>query len=82
MHLFYIKPHKISVILSLTSVAQSCQIFCNSMDCNMPGFPVHYQLPELAQTHIHLVSDPIQLSHPLSSLPPPAFHLSKHQGLF
>ena len=82
MYLFYIKPHKISVILSLTSVTQLYQIFCNSMDCSTPGFSVHHQLPELAQSHTHLVSDPIQPSHPLSSLSPPAFNLSQHQGLF
>ena len=51
------------------------------MDCSTPGFPVHHQLPELAQTHVHRVSDAIQPSHPLSS-PPPAFSLSQHQGLF
>ena len=48
----------------------------------MPGFPVHYQLPELAQTHVHQVSDAIQSSHPLSSPSPPAFNLSQHQVLF
>ena len=46
------------------------------------GFPVHHQLPELAQTHVHRVGDAIQSSHPLSSLSPPAFNLSQHQGLF
>ena len=50
--------------------------------CSMPGFPVHQQLPELAQTHIHQVSDAIQPSHLLSSPSPPAFNLSQHQGLF
>ena len=48
----------------------------------MPGFPVHHQLLELAQTHVHLVSDAIQPSHPLSSPSPPAFNLPQHQGLF
>jgi len=48
----------------------------------MPGFPVHHQLLELAQTHIHQVSDVIQPSHPLLSPTPPAFNLSQHQGLF
>ena len=52
------------------------------MDCSMPGFPVHHQLLELAQTHVHQVSDAIQPSHPLSSPSPPAFSLSQHQGLF
>ena len=52
------------------------------MGCSMPGLPVHNQLPELAQTHVHQVSDAIQPSHPLSSPSPPAFNLSQHQGLF
>ena len=52
------------------------------MDCSTPGLPVHHQLPELAQTHVHGVSDAIQPSHPLSSPSPPAFNLSQHQGLF
>ena len=52
------------------------------MDCSMPGFPVHHQLPELTQTYVHRISDAIQPSHPLSSPSPPAFNLSQHQGLF
>ena len=52
------------------------------MDCSMPGFPVHHQLPELAQAHVHRVRDAIQPSHPLSSPSPPMFNLSQHQGLF
>ena len=52
------------------------------MDCSMPGFPVHDQLPELAQTHVHWVSDAIQPSYPLSSPSPLAFNLSQHQRLF
>ena len=52
------------------------------MDCCTPGFPVHHQLLELAQTHVHWVSDTIQPSHSLSSPSPPAFSLSQHQGLF
>ena len=52
------------------------------MDYNMPGFPVHHQLLELAQSHAHWVSDTIQPSHPLSSPSPPAFSLSQHQSLF
>ena len=55
--------------------------FCDPMECSAPGFPVHHQLPELAQTHVHHVSDAIQPSHPLSSPSPPAFNLSQHQGL-
>ena len=61
-------------------VAQSCLPLCNPMDCNIPGFPVHHQLLEFAQTHIHWVSDAIQPSCPLSSpSPPPAFSLAQHQ---
>ena len=52
------------------------------MDCSKPGFPVHHQLLELAQTHVHWVSDAIQPPHPLLSLSPLAFNLSQHQGLF
>jgi len=52
------------------------------MDCSTPGFPVHHQLLELAQTHVHRVGDAIQPSHPLSSPSPPAFNLAQHQGLF
>ena len=54
----------------------------NSVDCNMPGLPVHHQLLELAQTQVHRISDTIQPSHPLASPPLPAFSLSQHQGLF
>ena len=55
---------------------------CNPMNCSMPGLPVHHQFLELAQTHVHWVSDAIQPSHPLLSPSPPAFNLSHHQGLF
>ena len=51
------------------------------MDCSTPGFPVHHQLLELTQTHVHRVGDAIQPSHPLSPSSPPAFNLSQHQGL-
>ena len=64
------------------SVAQSCPILCDPMDCSTPGFPVLHHLLEFAQIHVHWVSDAIQPSHPLSSPSPPAFHLSQHQGLF
>ena len=65
-----------------SSVAQPCSTLCDPMDCNTPGLPVHHQLPEFTQTHVHWVSDAIQPSHPLSSLSPPTFNLSQHQGLF
>ena len=64
------------------SVAQPCLTLCDPMDCSTPGFPVHLQLLELAQTHVHQVSDAIQPSHPLSSPSPPVLNLSQHQGLF
>ena len=54
----------------ISSVIQSCPTLCNPMDCSTPGFPVHHQLPELAQTHVHQVGDAIQPSCPLSSLSP------------
>ena len=59
----------------------SCLTLCNPMDCSMTGFPVHHQLPEFTQTHVHWVGDAIQPFHPLSS-PSSAFNLSQHQGLF
>ena len=55
---------------------------CDLMDFSTPGLPVHHQLPEFTQTHVHWVSDAIQSSHPVSSPSPPAFNLSQHQGLF
>ena len=61
--------------VQFSSVAQLCPTLCNPMDCSMPGFPVHHQLPELAQTHVHWVSDAIQPSHPLLSPSPPPFKL-------
>ena len=63
-------------------VAQLCPTLCDPMDCSTPSLPVHHQLPELAQTHVHRVSDAIQSSQPLSSPSPPALNLSQHQGLF
>ena len=74
-----------NVILSsvlFTSVAQLCPTLCDPIDYSMPGFPVHHQLPELTQTHVHWVSDAIQPSHPLSSPSPSTFNLSQFQGLF
>ena len=63
-------------------VAQSCPTLCYPMNHSTPGLPVHHQLLELAQTHVHCVGDAIQPSHPLSSPSPPAFNLSQHQGHF
>ena len=64
-----------------SSVAQSCPTLCDAMNCSTPGLPVHHQLPEFTQTHIHRVSDAIQPSHPLSSPSPPAPNPSQHQSL-
>ena len=65
-----------------SSVAQSCPTLCDPMGCSTPGFPVHHQLLELAQTCVHWVSDAIQPSHPLLSPSPLTFNLSQHQGPF
>ena len=67
--------------VQFSSVAHSCPTLCDLMDCSTPGLPVHHQLPELAQTHVHRVGDAIQPSHPLSSPSPPAINLSQHQSL-
>ena len=62
--------------VQFSSFAQSCSTLCDPVDRSTPGFPVHHQLLELAQTHVHRVGDAIQPSYP------PAFNLSQHQGLF
>ena len=67
------------VMTSVSPVAQSCPTLCDPMDCSMPAFPVHNQLPELTQTNVHWVGDVFQSSHPLSSPSPPAFNLSQHR---
>ena len=66
----------------IRSVAQSCPTLCDPMNRSMPGLPVHHQLPEFTQTHVHRGSDAIQPSHPLSSPSPPAPNPSQHQSLF
>ena len=71
-----------SPTVQFSLVAQSCLTLCNPMGCSMPGLPVHHQLPELTQSHVHWVGDAIQPSHPLSSPSPPAFSLSQQQGRF
>ena len=68
--------------VQFSSVTQSCVTRCNPMNRSMPGLPVHHQLPEFTQTHIHRVSDAIQPSHSLSFPSPPAPNLSQHQSLF
>ena len=66
----------------IRSVTQSCPTLCDPMNRSMPGLPIHHQLPEFTQTHVHRVSDAIQPSHPLSSPSPPAPNPSQHQSLF
>ena len=68
--------------VQFSSVTQSCPTLCNPMNCSTPGLPVHRQLPEFTQTHVHQVGDAIQPSHPLSSPSPPAPNPSQHQSLF
>ena len=68
--------------VQFSSVAQSCPTLCDPMNSSMPGLPVHHQLPEFTQTHVHRVGDAIQPSHPLSSPSPPAPNPSQHQSLF
>ena len=68
--------------VQFSSVAQSCLTLCDPMNRSTPGLPVHHQLPEFTQTHVHQVSDAIQTSHPLSSPSPLAPNPSQHQGLF
>ena len=69
-------------LVQFSSVAQSCPTLCYPMNHSTPGLPVHHQLPEFTQTHIHRVGDAIQPSHPLSSPSPPAPNPSQHQSLF
>ena len=73
------KPRK---RIQYSSVAQSYPTLCDPMNCSTPGLPVHHQLPEFTETHVHQVSDAIQPSHPLSSPSPPAPNPSQHQSLF
>ena len=68
--------------VQFNSVAQSCLTLCHPMNRSTPGLPIHHQLPEFTQTHVHRVSDAIQPSHPLSSPSPPAPNPSQHHSLF
>ena len=89
-----VKRHKLPVIdksqgydkqhddYQFSSVAQSCPTLCDPMNRSTPGLPVHHQLPEFSETHVHRVSDAIQPSQPLSSPSPPAPNPSQHQSLF
>ena len=79
LHFFHIY---ILSSVQFSSVAQSCLTLCDPKNCSTPGLPVHHHFLELAQTHVHWVSDAIQLFHPLLSPSPSAFNLSQHEGLF
>ena len=68
--------------VQFSSVAQSCLTLLDPTNRSTPGLPVHHQLPELTQSHVHRISDAKQPSHPLPSPSPPALNLSQHQGLF
>ena len=68
------------ISIQFSSVTQSCPNLCDYVDFSIPSFPVHHQLPELAQTHVHRVGDATQPSHPLSCPSPPVFNLSHHQS--
>ena len=67
---------------SVSSITQSHLTVCDPMDCSMPGFPVHHQIPGFTETYVHRVGDAIQPSHPLTFPSPPAFNLSQRQGFF
>ena len=97
MHLTYLGPafclHILRLLSSGLTLGSVCSLMaaqfshsvvslCDPTDCSRPVFPVHHQLPELTQTHVHRVSDAIQPSHLLLSPSPPAFNLSQYQGLF
>ena len=88
MRMYTLSPLLFNIVLEVlatvqfSSVAQSCPTLCDPMNYSTPGLPVHHQLRELAQTHVHPVGDAIQPSHPLSSPSHPALNLSQHQGLF
>ena len=66
--------------VQFSSVAQSCPTLCDPIDCSTPGLPVHHQLPQFTETHVHGVNDAIQLSHPLPSPSPPAVNLFQHRS--
>ena len=72
----------INIHIQFSSVTQSCLTLCDPMNRSKPGLPVHHQLPEFAQIHVHWVDDAIQPFQPLSSPSPPALNLSQHPGLF
>ena len=81
--IFSLRLPTLPLRLSVSSVQSVSRVrICNPMNCSTPGLPVHHQLPEFTQTHVHRVSDTIQPSHPLSSPSPPDPNPSEHQSLF
>ena len=74
--------HSLISSIQFSSVTQSCPTLCDPMNHSMPALPVHHQLLEFTQTHVHKVDDAIQPSHPLSSPSPPAPNPSQHPSLF
>ena len=70
--IFFVFYYKATSTSQFSSVAQSCLTLCDPMNRSTPGFPVHHQLPEFTQTHVHRVGDAIQPSHPLLSPSPPS----------
>ena len=73
----HLKMHHLGFGFQFSSVTQSCPTLCDPMDCTTPGLPVHHQLPEFSQTHVHWVGDAIQSFHPLLAPSPPTFNLSR-----
>ena len=73
---------QVVAVIQFSSVAQLCPTVCNPMNRSTPGLPVHHQLLEFTQTHVHQVGDAIQPSHPRSSPSPPAPNPSQHHSLF
>ena len=82
MYIIYIHIYTIYLYQFCQFSHKSCLTLCNPIVCSTPGFPVHHQFTEFAQTHVHHVGDAIQPSHPLSSPSPSAFNLSQYQDLF
>ena len=78
----FINMRKVSQRVQFSSVTQSCPTLHNPMNCSTPVLPIHHQLLEFTQTHVHQVGDAIQPSHPLLSPSPHTFNLSQHQSLF
>ena len=84
-HIIYIDTLPSAIFLTPVQFSSAPELhptLCDPMDRSTPGFPVHHQLPEATQTHIHCIGNAIQWSNPLSFLFPPTFNLSQHQGLF